>query len=198
MASRKEQTGREVDQSNNRGRIAVDQLVDCGPVRELSAKQKNAAQEGLQTFLATYRARHPTAAVPDNPTTSAVVAGLVAALTMDEGASASAIEIGECRRDRERDEKEVVVVASHDVAASGFGVVATGRTVAEHNPEYPADDRVIEAVYVDSVTTEIGSAQQDSAEALTDLARKDELDEAGVRAYAFPESRLAPSEGGPY
>ena len=192
MATHEQRTERAAGHQKGSERIDVEQLVDCGPVTRLTEDQKDAAQEGFETFLATYRERHPTAAVPDNPTTSAVVAGLAAALTLGGESATPLIAVGERWYDRERNEKEVVVVAIHDVAASEFDVVATHQTVAEHNPEYPADDRVIEAMYVDSVRDCFSSSHQDPAELLADRACKNELETVGARTYAFPESRLAP------
>ena len=185
MAIEDRRTGRADGRHGADGRINVERLVDCGPVEGLTDAQKDAAQVGLEAFLAEYRERHPTAAVPDNPTTSAVVAGLASALGDGAATTGPSIDVGERRRDRERDGEEVVVVATHDVAAEEYGVLATQQTVAEHNPEYPPTDRVIEAAYVESVG---------SAEEIADMAAAGEIEAADLQTYAFPESRLAPVE----
>lgn len=185
MAIEDRRTGRADGRQGADGRIDVERLVDCGPVEGLTDAQKDAAQVGLEAFLAEYRERHPTAAVPDNPTTSAVVAGLASALGNGAATTGPSIDVGERRRDRERDGEEVVVVATHDVAAEEYGVLATHQTVAEHNPEYPPTDRVIEAAYVESVGP---------AEEIADMAAAGEIEAADLQTYAFPESRLTPVE----
>ena len=62
------------------GGIDTERFVDCGPIAALDGKQQDAAREGIETYLAEYRERHPTGAIPDNPTTTAVVEGLATAI----------------------------------------------------------------------------------------------------------------------
>ena len=173
------------------GGIDAENYVDCAAVAALDDDQQEAAREGLETFLADYRERHPTAAVPDNPTTTAVVEGIVAAIKQAD----STIDVGDRRLDRER-EKEVIVVAIHDVDAEEYGVITTGKTVAEHNPQYPGEDRTIEAVYASSLPEWF---KADPKRDLNQLAEENEgiarLHGIDTGTYAFPESRLAPVEG---
>ena len=172
--------------------IDTETLVDCGSVAGLTDEQQDAAREGIETFLAEYRERHPTGAIPDNPTTTAVVEGLVTAIAE----ATASIAVGDRRLDRERDGGEVVVVATHNVTADEYGVLATQQTVAEHNPEYPAEDRVIETVYVSSLPDWFDP--DDPEHDLTQLAEENEgiarLHGIDTDTYAFPESRLAPVE----
>ena len=165
-------------------------LVDCASVAGLTDEQQDAAREGIETFLAEYRERHPTEAVPDNPTTTAVVEGLATAIAE----ATASIAVGDRRLDRERDGEEVVVVAVHDVAADEYGVLATQQTVAEHNPEYPRENRVVEAVYASSLPEWFDP--DDPEHDLTQLAEENEgiarLHGIDTDTYAFPESRLAP------
>ena len=165
------------------GGIDPQELVDCGPVAGLDDDQKEAARAGLETFLTAYDERHPTGAVPDNPTTSAVVAALSVALRDDAGET---VKIGERRIDSDRDE-EVIVVDVHEIPAEDYGVLATQQTVAEHNPEHPADDRVIEATYTASV---------DNAEDVAQQVASGDLNAADLQTYTFPESRLTATEDG--
>ena len=165
------------------GGIDPQELVDCGPVAGLDYDQKQAAKVGLETFLTAYDERHPTGAIPDNPTTSAVVAALSVALRDDAGGT---VRIGERRIDSDR-EKEVIVVDVHEIPAEDYGVLATQKTVAEHNPEHPADDRVIEAVYVGSV---------DNAEDVAQQVASGDPDAADLQTYTFPESRLTAAADG--
>ena len=165
------------------GGIDPQELVDCGPVSGLDDDQKEAARAGFEMFLTVYDERHPTGAIPDNPTTSAVVAALSVALRDDAGET---VEVGEWRIDSDRDE-EVIVVDVHEIPAEDYGVLTTQQTVAEHNPEHPADDRVIEAVYVGSV---------DNAEDVAQQVASGDLDAADLQTYTFPESRLTATEDG--
>ena len=168
------------------GGIDTERFVDCAAVEAFDDEQQEAAREGLETFLTEYRERHPTAAVPDNPTTTAVVEGIAATIKHDDPNAGPEMYVGERRLDRER-EKEVIVVDVHAVPAEDYGVLATQQTVAEHNPEYPADDRVIEATYVGSV---------DNAEDVAEQVASGDLDAANLQTYTFPESRLTAAEGG--
>ena len=167
----------------NDGGIDPQELVDCGPVAGLDDEQKEAAKAGLETFLTAYDERHPTGAVPDNPTASAVVAALSVALRDDAGQT---VEVGERRIDSDR-EKEVIVVDVHEIPAEDYGVLATKKTVAEHNPEYPTDDRVIEAAYTGSI---------DNAEDVAQQVASGDLDAADLQTYTFHESRLTATEDG--
>ena len=173
------------------GGIDAENYVDCAAVATLDDDQQEAAREGLEAFLADYRERHPTAAVPDNPTTTAVVEGIVTAIEQTD----ETIDVGERRLDREREE-EVVVVATHDVAAEDYGVLTTGKTVAEHNPEYSGADWVIEAVYASRLPEWFDA--DDPEHDLNQLAEENEgiarLHGIDTDSYAFPESRLAPVE----
>jgi len=77
-----------------------------------------------------------------------------------------ALHVGDRVSDREGDDATLLVVGVPPVTAEIRE--ARGKTVAEWNPEYPADDEVVEVVYPDRTTVDI-----------------DALD-----VYSFPRSRL--------
>ncbi len=88
-------------------------------------------------------------------------------------------------RDRDsEDGDELVVVENEEVPAHDYTIEATGRTVAEHNPEYPGWVPVVRAVYTEDL------------DALTRHKSPEELrravDGGDLRAYTFPAPRLGP------
>jgi len=189
------------DEHGTTDRINTETLVECGAVAGLTDEKQDAAREGIETFLAEYRERHPTGAIPDNPTTTAVVEGLATTIEQADPTTGPPIDVGERRIDRERDGTEVVVVATHDVAADEYRVLTDEQTVAEHtvaeyNPEYPREDRVVEAVYASSLPGWFDP--EDREHDLHQLAEENEgiarLHGTDIDTYAFPESRLVPVE----
>lgn len=178
--------------------IDTEKIIDSGPVEGLTDEQQDAAREGIETFLAEYHEHHPTGAIPDKPTTTAVVEGLATAIERADPGSDSSLQVGDRRLDRERDREEVVVVATYDVAAKEYGVLATQKTVAEHNPAYPGEDRVVEAVYASTLPEWFNP--EDPEHDLNQLAEENEriarIHGIDADSYAFPESRLAPVEEG--
>lgn len=95
-------------------------------------------------------------------------------------------ERGDERTDREASSGDrVLVLDVHtDAHADTWLVDAIDDTVAAVNPEYPDDDPVVEAVYVDALE-DVGIADRSPDE----VEHAAELGESGV--YHFPASRLA-------
>lgn len=88
-------------------------------------------------------------------------------------------------RDREDDDgAELLVVDTQDVRADEYTIEATGRTVAQHNPEYPGWVPVVRAVYTEDLDA---LSTYKSIEAL-----RADVAEGDLRAYTFPASRLGP------
>ncbi|MFW6318054.1 MAG: hypothetical protein ACOC06_06255 [Halorubrum sp.] len=77
------------------------------------------------------------------------------------------IHVGDHVRDRDDEDGATMLVVGLPVAAADE-YTAGGKTIAEYNPEYPADDEVIEVVY----------------------PQRTDVDVKGLREYAFPRSRL--------
>ena len=81
----------------------------------------------------------------------------------------------------------MLVMAIHDEHDRGLVVPSTSETVASYNPEYPADDRVIEVRFVETLDAYLSEwTATDVLDASTDST----LD-AG-RPYFYPESWLEP------
>lgn len=98
-------------------------------------------------------------------------------------------ERGEERVDREAtsDGRVLVLDVHTDDRADTWVVEELGETVAAVNPEYPDDDPVVAAVYVDALEdAEIADRSPDEVEHAANLG------EVGV--YHFPASRLAGEE----
>ena len=89
--------------------------------------------------------------------------------------------------DQEQEEKAVLVMEIHDERAEELTIPGTGETVASYNPEYPADDRVIEVRFVETLNAYL------SEWTTTDVlaANIDGTLDAGS-PYFYPESRLEP------
>lgn len=71
--------------------------------------------------------------------------------------------------DRENPDDRLIIQSVDTDSAREWFIDAIGKTVAEVNPEYSGDDRVVHASYI----------LQDG-------------ETAGERVYTFPESRLKP------
>jgi len=98
-------------------------------------------------------------------------------------------ERGDERVDRDTDgDGRVLVLDVHaDARADTWVVEALDDTVAAVNPEYPADEPVVAAVYVDALE-DVGIADRP----VDDVEHAANLGEVGV--YHFPASRLASRE----
>lgn len=84
------------------------------------------------------------------------------------------ISVGTTVTDREGDdESELLVVALTSAIADQYHLEGTPKTIADVNEEYPADDPVVEAVYL----------------------HDEVVDVAHEKRYAFPKSRLRAIEG---
>lgn len=90
--------------------------------------------------------------------------------------------------DREQDGKHLRVLARTPHAAEESTIAATGTTVAEENPDYPADDPVVVAAYETNLDESFGERWPEwPASYLAFMAGN-----YGIRTYSFPEQRLAP------
>jgi len=99
--------------------------------------------------------------------------------------------------DQGRDDGEAYVVGVTDQRADDYHIGAIDKTVAECNPRYPSDDRVIEIVFADELDSQtIGVMQKDAsmkasqggdfgAVLAQNLRNHDE-----TSVYTYPESRL--------
>ena len=94
---------------------------------------------------------------------------------------------GETALDREQQEKAVLVVEVRDERAEELTIPGTGETVASYNPKYPADDRVIEVRFVETLDAYLSEW---TATDVLDASTDGTLD-AGS-SYFYPESRLEP------
>lgn len=65
-----------------------------------------------------------------------------------------------------------------------------GRTVAELNPEYPADDDVAIIAFLDDLDDALGDYKQYTTARLREHTRT-----ADIRTYSYPAGRLRPAEG---
>lgn len=82
---------------------------------------------------------------------------------------------------------ELLVVDTHPGPAAAFAIDGLDATVAELNPGYPPEDRVVEAVYLEEVhgTVEAWRTAADLREAVAVGA---------INSYSFPASRLGATD----
>lgn len=95
-------------------------------------------------------------------------------------------------RDREDDDTHVVVLEATGKAAEQSYISALGQTVAEANPDYPADDPVLSVAFVEIIEDALGIDWEPGD--IVEIAERGELTRARIKTYAYPESRLAPAE----
>jgi hypothetical protein len=88
--------------------------------------------------------------------------------------------------DSEADD-ELLVVDTHATEAAAFAIDGLDATVADLNPGYPPEDRVVEAVYLEEVhgTVEAWRTAADLREAVAVGA---------INSYSFPASRLGATD----
>lgn len=88
--------------------------------------------------------------------------------------------------DKDEDGKGVVMYL-RGLTAEEEHVAATGKSIAEHNPEHPPDAPTVGMVYKEALDERWGDAWQEwPASYLTFRAGNE-----GMRAYSFPVTRLA-------
>lgn len=83
-----------------------------------------------------------------------------------------------------------VVLDVRDEPAAAHYIASIDATVAEANPDYPADDRVVVLAYEAAVEDAIGDEWQDDAGGRRGLPHILDNRGADVRRYSFPASRL--------
>lgn len=93
------------------------------------------------------------------------------------------LDLGDIVMDKESDTSGPVVVSRISMPAEEWQVPGRG-TLAEDNPDYPSDDRVIIVLFQDTLSESYPYYSGVKPLALTDL------NERGVKYYAFPESRV--------
>ena len=110
------------------------------------------------------------------------------AVAVPDGGSELLPKVGDRVTDREADGGELIVLDVHPEAhAGGWEIRSTGRTVADHNPEYRADSAVVEAVYGEDAD------RLPAWRTVADL--RDAVKTDTLASYAFPAARLAFSGG---
>jgi hypothetical protein len=92
---------------------------------------------------------------------------------------------GDFATDREGD-ATLVVLAETDVPADQHRVAATGETVAESNPDYPADSEVVFCVYRNQLDSTFGETWRNRSTEYLAFTVGDH----GVPVYSFPRARL--------
>ena len=102
-------------------------------------------------------------------------------------------ESGQRAIDRESDDaSQVLVLGARGEVAEGCHIEAINQTVADANPEYPANDPVADVVFVESIEDALGIDW--SAGDVLQLVADADLERARIKRYAYPESRLVPVE----
>lgn len=104
-------------------------------------------------------------------------------------------EAGQRAHDREREDQEggqMLVLGARGETAEECYIEAIGQTVAEANPEYPANDPVADTAFVVFIEDALGIGWE--ADNVLQLDADGDLDRARIKRYAYPESRLASVE----
>lgn len=97
-------------------------------------------------------------------------------------------DVGDRVIDRDDDDPETAIVVETPTKRAGnVQVPGPDQTVAEYNPEYPADDPVVYVVFERCLEIEIPNWQS-----VTQLAEA--VESLHITRYAYPESRLNHSE----
>lgn len=89
--------------------------------------------------------------------------------------------------DRDEETKHLRVVARTPHQASKSRVAAVGKTVAELNERYPADDPVYVCIYESTLDEKFGARWRDWSGAYLAFM----VGNYGLQTYSFPGSRLA-------
>ena len=115
--------------------------------------------------------------------------------TEDRPATELRFDRGDIALDREsNDDARLIVLERHDVPASEKYISAINATVAEANAEYPDDDAVVSVAFVESVEDAFGLSWE--VEDVLEVYDENRMERARIKRYAYPESRLAPTENG--
>jgi len=103
-------------------------------------------------------------------------------------------ESGQRAIDREStDDSQVLVLGANGKSAEECYIAAIGQTVAEANPEYPADDPVADVAFIKDTEDSMGIGF--GTDDVLELYADGDLDRARIKAYGYPESRLTPVDG---
>lgn len=97
-------------------------------------------------------------------------------------------EIGDAVRDRESDGDQTMLVV-HPSTETINNVTVNGVNIANANKNYPEDDTAVYCIYLQDLMDSIGGIPEDLG-----LFFKDgKFRVLGVKAYAFPSTRLKPA-----
>jgi hypothetical protein len=96
------------------------------------------------------------------------------------------------REDNDPDPDHAVVLNTPPIRAADWTVYRLETTVAEDNPDYSADDPVVVVAFREYLEEHEHLPDWDDHEGYWSMA---ELNEQGIRFYAFPASRLESLEG---
>jgi hypothetical protein len=97
--------------------------------------------------------------------------------------------IGDSTRDRDDETPDpAIVVNTPSAPADEWTIPPIEKTVAEDNPDYPADVPVVVVVYEHILDESLPEWEREDPLPLTDL------NEASVQHYSFPAPRLEPAE----
>jgi hypothetical protein len=69
--------------------------------------------------------------------------------------SLPALAVGDHVQDRESDEADTMVVVGLPVEAADAYEFGDGQTVADANPEYPADDAVVQVIFPEETSVDV-------------------------------------------
>ena len=106
--------------------------------------------------------------------------------TSEQPTTSATFERGDIVTDREADgDKELLVTGITSEQADTFVVSGTGQTVAEHNPEYPASDPVVEVRFFETLDAYLDDW---TLAGVLETEASDDLDAGDP--YFYPESRL--------
>ena len=83
----------------------------------------------------------------------------------------------------------MLVLGAYGKTAEECYISAIDQTVAEANPEYPANDPVVDVAFVEGIETALGLDWE--ADDVLQLDADGVLGRARIQRYAYPESRLA-------
>lgn len=95
--------------------------------------------------------------------------------------------------DLDEDGKHLRVVARTPRTAEDSRIAAIGKTVAEVNPDYPADDPVYIAIYESHLDERFDARWQDWSGAYLAF----QVGNHGLQTYSFPGGRLGEAEQRP-
>lgn len=111
------------------------------------------------------------------------------AVLPDGGEERPGVGVGDRVKDLDSEaDDELLVVDTHATEAAAFAIDGLDATVADLNPGYPPEDRVVEAVYLEEVHGTV-----EAWRTAADL--RDAVAVGAINSYSFPASRLGAIDG---